>query len=228
MKIKSFSFSSNSQNWHIEQVCFDDLSLLVGASGVGKTRILKALALICDVAKGKDRKLDDVEWSINFSHLGHYYKWNLKTSNSIDEVFSSQPGQAEILNEKLIEFKDNKEIEILHRSDTESKLDNKKLPKLKRTESAITLLAEEDSIAPIAEAFKRFIFKDETPQQAAISIPFDLNRISLSSESESVDIKKFKANSVDHPTVFKAYFLQKFFPTVFEEMRESYIEIFLA
>ncbi len=70
------------------------------------------------------------------------------------------------MNERLIEFKDNKEIEILYRSNTESKLDDKKLPKIKRSESAITLLAEEDSIAPIADAFKRFIFKDETPLQA--------------------------------------------------------------
>lgn len=225
MKIKSFSFSSHSQNWHIEEVYFDDLNLLVGVSGVGKTRILKALYLICDVAKGKDRELDNVEWSINFSHLGQYYRWDLKTSNSIDEAFSSQSGQAEILNEKLIEFKDNEEIEILHRSNTESKLDNNKLPKLKRTESAITLLAEEDSIAPIAEAFKRFIF-NETPQIESISIPFDPNLISISSESESTDIKKFKEGSVDNPTVFKAYFLQKFFSQMFEEIKKSYIEIF--
>ncbi len=74
MKIKSFSFSTHSQDWYIEEVYFDDLNLLVGVSGIGKTRILKAFDLICDVAKGKDRTLDNVEWSINFSHLGQYYK----------------------------------------------------------------------------------------------------------------------------------------------------------
>jgi predicted ATPase len=188
MKIKNFSFSSNNQNWHIEEVYFDDLNLLVGASGVGKTRILRVLDLICDVAKGKQRKLDDVGWSINFSHLGKDYKWELKTSNSIDEAFSSEPGQAEILYENLIEFKDNYEIEILRRNSTESKFNNNKLPKLKRTESAITLLAEEDSIAPVAEAFKRFIF-NETPQQAVVSIPFDPNTTShLSSLKYLLDI----------------------------------------
>ena len=181
MKIKSFNFNSDNQNWHIEEVYFDDLNLLVGASGVGKTRILRALDLICDVAKGKDRKLDDVEWSINFSHLGHDYKWDLKTSNSIDEAFSSEPGQAEILYEKLIEVKDDHELEILQRTTTEFKLNSEKLPKLKRTESAITLLAEEDSIAPIAEAFKRFIF-NETPQQAIFSTPFNPANVSMSSQ----------------------------------------------
>ena len=230
MKIKSFNFNSDNQNWHIEEVYFDDLNLLVGASGVGKTRILRALDLICDVAKGKDRKLDDVEWSINFSHLGHDYKWDLKTSNSIDEAFSSEPGQAEILYEKLIEVKDDHELEILQRTTTEFKLNSEKLPKLKRTESAITLLAEEDSIAPIAEAFKRFIF-NETPQQAIFSTPFNPANVSMSSnpelaDSEHIDIEKFKESSVDTPTVFKAYFLQETFPHVFDEIKESYIEIF--
>jgi len=232
MKIKSFKFSSNNQNWHIEEVYFNDFNLLVGASGVGKTRILRALDLICDVAKDKKRRLDDVEWSINFSHSGKHYKWQLKTSSSIDEAFSSEPGQSEILYERLIEFQDNQEVEILYRNDTESKLGGNKLPKLKRTESAITLLEEEDSIAPISEAFKRFIF-NETPQQAILSVPFDPDNVSLLSNSnldgsDPSSIKHFKENSVDNPTVFKAYFLQKFFPDVFNQIKESYIEIFPA
>ncbi len=226
MKIKSFSFSSHSQNWHIEEVYFDNLNLLVGVSGVGKTRILKALDLICDVAKGKNRKLNDVEWSINFSHLGQDYRWDLKTSSSIDEAFSIQPGQAEILDEKLITFKDNQRREILHRSSTESKLDDRKLPKLKRTESAITLLAEEDSVAPVAEAFKKFIFNEEISQRAVISMSFDPNLLPIFTDSESADIDNFKEISVDGPTVFKAYLLQKFFPRVFGEIKDSYIEIF--
>jgi len=230
MKIKSFTFNSTNQNWNIEEVYFDDLNLLVGASGVGKTRILRALDLICDVAKDKKRKLDDVQWSINFSHLGKNYRWELKTSNSIDEAFSSEPGQAEIVYEKLIEVKDSCEAEILHRTTTESKLNNEKLPKLKRTESAITLLAEEDSIAPIAEAFKRFIF-NETPQRVVVSVPFDPNNVSMSSDSEltdseHIDVEKFKETSVDTPTVFKAFFLQKLFPDLFDEIKESYIDIF--
>jgi predicted ATPase len=71
MKINSFKFKNNSQNWYLEETYFDNLNLLVGASGVGKTRILKALYLICNVAQGEVQMLEDVEWSIEFSHLGH-------------------------------------------------------------------------------------------------------------------------------------------------------------
>lgn len=52
MKVKKFSFKNKNQNWHLENTYFDNLNLLVGASGVGKTRISKALYLICNIAQG--------------------------------------------------------------------------------------------------------------------------------------------------------------------------------
>ncbi len=231
MKIKSFSFSSNSESLHIAKVSFDNLNLLVGASGVGKTRILRSLDLICDVAKGKKIDLDDVKWTIYFSHLEKDYKWDLKAVNSDNDTFSGTQGQSEISDEKLVEFQNDHEIEILHRSDAGSKLNGKDLPKLKRTESAITILSEEDSIAPIAEAFKRFIF-NEMPQRVVVSIGIDPSNLSVSSKDESensdyhIGLQKFKEASVNFPTVLKGYYLYKIFPQVFEEIKETYIDIF--
>jgi predicted ATPase len=229
MKINSFSFSSNSQNLHIEKVSFDKLNLLVGDSGAGKTITLRTLDLICDVAKGKDSNLDDIEWSIDFAHFGQHYRWDLKTSNSIDDPFSSEQGQAEILEEKLIEFKENQEIEILYRTKSKSKFNNIKLPKLKRTESAISLLAEEDSIAPVASAFKRFIF-NEIPQRVVVTVGFDP---SITSEPEFLELnakdgyKKFtEIFALSNETVIKAYYLEKLFPQMFNEIKEIYTEIF--
>ncbi len=229
MKINSFSFRSNSQNLHIEKVYFDNLNLLVGDSGVGKTRIISTLDLICDVAQGKERDLNDLEWSINFSHFGQNYRWDLKTSIFIDEALSSEQGQSEILEEKLVELIDECEMEILYRTKTESKFNNAKLPKLKRTESAISLLAEEDSIAPVAEAFKRFIF-NEMPQRIVVTMGFHSSADSVDSDSDEVDehtrLQSFKEATVDTETVVKAYFLQKFFPEAFDEIKNIYIEIF--
>ncbi|WP_035989091.1 AAA family ATPase [Leptolyngbya sp. KIOST-1] len=230
MKITSFSFKDNSQDWNIQGIHFEQLNLLVGASGVGKTRILRALDLICDVAKGKKRKLDDVEWAISFSHLNKNYEWKLKTSKSVDEAFSSEPGQAEILSESLVGGESFNEIEILYRNEGESRLKDQNLPKLKRTESAITLLSEEDSIKPVSEAFKRFIF-NETPQQAVVTIPFNPENAHVEIDfeggvSEAEKVKQFKESVVDAPTVFKAYLLQKFLPSLFGEVREAYVDVF--
>ncbi|TYQ31175.1 AAA family ATPase [Pseudanabaena sp. UWO310] len=232
MKINNFNFRNNSQNWHLEKTYFDNLNLLVGASGVGKTRILKALYLICNVAQGEVQMLEDVEWSIDFYHLGQKYRWELKALSPNEKTFSSEQNQSEIVDEKLIKYaEDNESIEILHRTKIESTLNQNQIPKLKRTESAINLLSEEDSITPISEAFKRFIF-NETPQSVIVSIPFDPSNAPLSLDSKlegsdsSLYLQKFKVASGNTTTVLKAYFLQRFFPHIFNEIKYTYIEIF--
>ena len=239
MKINNFNFKNISQNWHLEKTYFDNLNLLVGASGVGKTRILKALYLICNVAQGEVQMLEDVEWSINFSHLGQRYRWELKALNPTGKTFSSEQNQSEIADEKLIKFaEDNEPIEILHRTKTESTLNKNQIPKLKRTESAITLLSEEESIVPIADAFKRFIF-NETLQNVEMSLSLDPSSIILSlplnaqlklintdQAAYSKALEIFKETSIHFATILKAYYLKKYFPQMFDEIKEAYIEIF--
>ena len=227
MKIQSFKFSNHKENWHIEEVKFEDLNLLVGGSGVGKTRILNALDLICDVAIGRNRNLDDLEWSINFSHLGQNYRWELKSSSIKNEEILlnvNESEQTEIVYEKLVQYDDDSELEILVRNDSDSKFNKKDLPKLKRTESAITLLSEEDLIIPVGEAFNRFIFNFQIPQELMFNNRNnDPNRIELSHE---ISISNFQEYFAGTPPAIKAFYLQKFFPDVFNEIKEYYIDIF--
>ncbi len=61
MKIKSFRFDDHKENWHLKETFFDDFNLLVGVSGVGKTKILQALNLVCDVAT--DNNYSQVGWA---------------------------------------------------------------------------------------------------------------------------------------------------------------------
>jgi len=227
MKIKNFKFSNNEQNWHIEQVDFNALNLLVGASGVGKTRILRALDLICDVAKDRNRILNNLEWNISFSHLGKDYKWELKTSpaDSIEDILDESEQSAEIIHERLIRYDDKSEVEIFYRTPSDSRLNNDKLPKLKRTESAITLLAEEDTIVPVRQAFKRFIF-NEIPQTIMIRAEFNLQNAKLKTNSIEQELQKFKEEIGDSATILKGFFLQNFFPDTFDEVKEYYTEIF--
>jgi AAA15 family ATPase/GTPase len=241
MKIQSFKFSNHKENWHIEEVEFEDLNLLVGGSGVGKTRILRAIHLICNVAKGRNQNLDDLEWSINFSHLEQYYRWELKSSSTKkEEIFSYVNGskQTEIVYEKLVRYDGDSELEIILRTISDSKFNNEKLPKLKRTESVITLLSEEDLIIPVGEAFGRLIFSFLTLQGRRYILTVDADNIftTLFNEREELynkmDILKSsnKKLSVQYPTntapVIKAFYLQKFSPEIFNEIKEYYIDIF--
>ena len=228
MKIQSFKFSNNKENWHIEEVKFENLNLLVGGSGVGKTRILKALELIRDVALGSNRNLDNLEWSINFSHLGQNYRWELKSSSiKNEEIFINlnESEQTEIVYEKLVRYDDDSEIEILLRSGLDSKFNNEKLPKLKRTESAITLLSEEDLIIPVRQAFKQLIFNFETRQKWMIGLGYDPAKMELLDEIK-LNAYDFQEYFAGDPPVLKAFCLQKFFPHLFNEIKEYYIDIF--
>ena len=228
MKIQSFKFSNNKENWHIEEVKFEDLNLLVGGSGVGKTRILKALELIRDVASGSNRNLDNLEWSINFSHLGQNYRWELKSSSTKKEEISlnvNESKQTEIVYEKLVRYDDDSELEILIRTISDSKFNNKDLPKLKRTQSAITLFSEEDLIIPVDQAFKQLIFNFETSQRVMFRIDSDILTTYLDEEAINPP-SLFKYVFADVPAIIKAFYLQKFLPDVFHEIKEYYIDIF--
>lgn len=229
MKIQSFKFSNNKQNWHIEEVKFEDLNLLVGGSGVGKTRILNALNLISDTAKGVNRNLDDLQWSINFSHLGKNYRWELKSSSTKKEEISlnvNESEQTEIVYEKLVRYDDDSELEILLRNDSDSKFNNEKLPKLKRTESAITLLSEEDLIIPVGEAFKQLIFNFETSQRVMFRTNSDIITTTENVLDAINNPSIFKYVFASVPAIIKAFYLQELFPDVFNEIKEYYIDVF--
>ena len=74
MKIISFSYYDKVRNWGFENLEFLKLSLLVGASGVGKTQILRALENLKKIVDGKS--LNGIRWEITFASLNNrIYNW---------------------------------------------------------------------------------------------------------------------------------------------------------
>jgi ABC-type lipoprotein export system ATPase subunit len=226
MKIQKFSFSHHRENWHIDEVSFDDFNLLVGPSGVGKTRILVALETIFSVAQGT-RELDDFEWTINFFHLGKTYSWQLKSSLVREKgVWKKESPQFEINEEKLVEIiHESEQIEIFYLSSYNSKLGNQKLPKLRRTESMIILLSEEDSIAPVQQAFKQFIL-NEVPKNEWVKSVFIPNSDDSESDEFIPNISEFKNEFLGTPLAIKMFFIQNFYSDFFNEIEENYKNIF--
>jgi len=218
MRITSFKFGYN--NWHLEKTVFDNFNLLVGISGVGKTRILKALELVCDVATDSDYKLNGVKWQISFEHAGHEYEWALKSAK-VAQKFSKQPDQSSIFDEKIVMKHGDKEVPLVERSENAFLLNGKEMPKLKKTESAITLLSEEPTIAPIYEAFKKIIFS-QTRQREYF---YPLNPEDLIVE---MSLEQFKEDSVQQASVVKAYQLAKFYPEAFSQLKMDFTDIFTS
>jgi predicted ATP-binding protein involved in virulence len=76
MKIHQISYYDHSSGWRLEPVTFSDLNLLVGVSGVGKTKILDSILALQNIANGKS--LNGVEWEVVFTSNDVEYQWQEK------------------------------------------------------------------------------------------------------------------------------------------------------
>ncbi|MEN8216613.1 MAG: ATP-binding protein [Pseudomonadota bacterium] len=225
MQIKNFKFDDKRRDWCIEETGFDNFNLLVGISGVGKTRILKAIQNVCQVATGSYQPFGGMEWKIGFVHANQEYEWELKNSlvPNFSEVDESEP--AAIIYEKIFKKAGDQKMVLLERSETTNQLGGKEIPKLKKTESAISLLSEEISIAPIYEGFKSVIFNETLP-----TIPVVTSRIDPESihRKSLMPLDVFKQKSIRLPTVIKAYRLAKFYPQEFNQLKVDFTNIFTS
>jgi hypothetical protein len=75
MKILELAYEDKATGWKLNPVQFSNLNLLVGVSGVGKTKILKAILNIKKIVEGES--LNWVKWSIDFlTNDGNEYHWS--------------------------------------------------------------------------------------------------------------------------------------------------------
>jgi len=153
MKFKSITARNKRTGWNVKNIQFNSmLTLLVGASGVGKTRILNVINGLCEIAKGSSS--NGTEWKVEFEQNGRNYIWE---------------GEFEVKDEQnmtILEFKDDKfalvkeEISdngniIISRSKDSFKFHGRELVKLDNTKSAVELLKDEPTITPIYNAFNQ-------------------------------------------------------------------------
>ena len=73
MRINSISFHNHNTGWNYSDLPIDYLTLLVGASGVGKTQILRSLIDIARIAKGAS--FNGIEWTVKFTIDNSLYVW---------------------------------------------------------------------------------------------------------------------------------------------------------
>ncbi|MEM7041008.1 MAG: hypothetical protein AAF570_28855, partial [Bacteroidota bacterium] len=74
MRIHSLEVEYPSAGWKLERTEFDDFTLLVGASGMGKSRILESIHGLQMTADGDT--ICDIKWNLEFSVDGNNYLWS--------------------------------------------------------------------------------------------------------------------------------------------------------
>lgn len=229
MPISKFSFEDTLRGWKLNEVTFDDFNLLVGNSGVGKTRILRAIRKVVNAGTTGTDDLVGRQWMMEINDEDHHYRWSAETEDylsyvgSIDHWIDNQ--RPELIRE-TIWLQDKI---IVERAGASFNFEGKSLPRLKTTESAISLLRDEDSLSPLYRSLSRFIFSEAFAWSSAVEsglLPFRFERESVNRIREKYPTLRGLREAKGVHFLIKAYILQEDHPEEFGRVRETYTEIF--
>jgi ABC-type lipoprotein export system ATPase subunit len=214
MKIESLSFCYLDSRWQFSDLKLENLTLLVGASGVGKTRILDCILelklLAFNYSNGLDRRarVKAIEWSVEFTLVdGQVYEWNgtrnkkgyfEKEGIGVDGItIANRIGSAVVL-ENDIELKLNNDASLLY------------------------LLGENDVIKPILEAFRTIIYSNWELYSTMRDLTHLMNESQLGQYGETIDeIRTLKEDST-----FKLFLAKRAGLPIVDEIKQRFIDIF--
>lgn len=233
MKILSLEFSNKSSEWELELTHFtENLTLLVGISGVGKTQILQSILELKKIAKGSS--LPGRKWKVRFSteeNCEYLWEGEFDTSSPEDdsmnasykldeEEFDNKP---KIIYEKL--FMKGEEIVSREKDNTIFLTkENSAYPHLPSTESLLYIMreAKDKDIFSAHNAFNKITYSDQSDSK-------DRMRMISSAQFDSL-LKKYKSlDSIqrsDLNTYIKLFLTYQNTPELFEKIKERFINIF--
>ncbi|MFM7405605.1 MAG: AAA family ATPase [Cuspidothrix sp.] len=162
MKINQLSYYDHKRQWRLEPIEFSDFNLLVGVSGVGKTKIIQSILNLKKIANGDS--LNGIEWDLSFTVNKNNYRWagefeNKKLEKSFlkdDNTKISSTDRSIIIREVL--YKDDQLI--IERDSNNFVFQDKTLPKLSPFESVIKILRAEEIITVVENNLNKVIFNE--------------------------------------------------------------------
>lgn len=216
MRIKSISYIDHQTGWNIKKISFDYLTLLVGASGVGKTKILRAILNLAKIAQGK--LCNGVEWEISFEHASLEYVWSgIFEVSPEDDVNFFERGENNYAIEKETLICDG--VTVIDRDKDKLIFQDKETVKLDACKSAIVLLKEEPVVKPVFAAFVQ-VYELENANKGI--------RVSPSITEKREQIKDILSvhNSRFLMPIEKLFVLHKNGLPEYNEIKDLFMEIF--
>ena len=227
MKITQFKFEDKSLEWRLEDLVLKGLTLLVGASGVGKTQTLRALMAMKEISEGNS--LNGVNWELNFQTLsGEHYTWSGEFENKGIAIFIEEDGdndedkknKPKILFEQLA----RNGLTIVERNEDKILFEGQPTLKLSPQQSVLHLLKEEDKIKPAYESLQKLRFTDHS-NSVSLGRGFHfsfLNAKALIKKYNS--LRKIQESELE--TSLKLFFLERADKKTFALIKRRFSDIF--
>lgn len=234
MRIEKLSFHNHVTGWQLTEMEFDSINLLVGVSGVGKTKILEIIRHLKAIIFGTinnsrflnsndETDLNGVGWDITFSiSSSSKYRWHGKYNTINDRIRTNAHGS------KYLDLEDQDpeiEIEELYlngefitgRKNGDIKFENLDMPKLSRRKSLIEIFCSEEKIIPIINSWLLI-----ANSQAEVG-----NRLLYGSTVDKIDgLSLSDIRNMQIPLIAKIGLLDQNCRQVFDSIKSDFLEVF--
>ena len=174
MKFKSISILDGRTGWNAKNIQFNPmLTLLVGASGVGKTKILNGIYALKQIAWGWSYY--GLEWKTEFEQNGREYVWEgaFEAAKDVNQAYFEEKYEGYNIVREVIT--DNGEV-LVKRTSQSIFYKGQELVKLDNTKSVVELLKKESAIEPIYLGFQQCYDMETTDSQMQISPIVDVSK----------------------------------------------------
>ena len=228
MKIHSFTYQDRETNREVKPIHLKDLTLLVGASGVGKTEILHVIRSIKEIAEGEP--FNGVSWNISFSIDENHYIWEGEFDNwGKGEFFNGLLGmfvngtsdipqrKPTVIYEKIVL---NDEI-LLERAGTDLTFKGRKSPVPIKAEQSVLSLIPDPLIKKAENEFKKIIYSDYSHSAYGSEQMPDIPIAKLKKYDNINDLR-----DSGESLIAKLFWVYRNTPDIFNDIKEDFISIF--
>lgn len=228
VKLKWIEFENLRTGLKIERVVFnDDITLLVGLSGVGKTQILNAIEYSLKLAVNKNLRLEPYNTTLCFQIGEEVYVWSYRIQQDhAEDIFESKEIKYFFAYEKLQSIKGD--ILMQRTPDTIQVTGYDKVPTPKKDESLLVQYSEDAFVKPIiSEMLKLYPIEIEMDVRGAIAQEsFNMFKAKIKEsfkENEKQPFEKFS----HLPVPLKIYITKEYYPQMYAQIFSAVKELFM-
>lgn len=228
VKIKWIEFENLRTGLKIEKIEFNnDITLLVGLSGVGKTQILNAIEYSLKLAINKNIRLEPFAVNLCVEIENDEYVWEYKIEQDpVEDIIETREIKYIFTYEKLTK---NKTQTVAYRKGEEVQVFGyEKVPNPKRDESLLVQYSEDDFFKPVIVGITKLypIEVDIDVRGAIDRESFNMFKVKIKQSMQNNQQISFEKYS-HLPVTLKLYIVKEFFPEKYAEIFDAVKELFM-